>query len=95
VCSALEQGVAAIFGPGSGFTAHHVQSICDSKVRIPVEDSSGVELFCFGTKNLHSSSEKQIYNGYLPELFKKCNENEKEQSGLFTKMLTTVFHEKF
>ncbi len=32
VCAALEQGVAAIFGPGSGFTAHHVQSICDSKV---------------------------------------------------------------
>jgi len=31
VCSALEQGVAAIFGPSSSFSAHHVQSICDTK----------------------------------------------------------------
>jgi len=31
VCSALGKGVAAIFGPSSSFTAHHVQSICDAK----------------------------------------------------------------
>ena len=31
VCHTLSQGVAALFGPTSPFTAHHVQSICDSK----------------------------------------------------------------
>ena len=31
VCHSLSQGVAALFGPTSPFTAHHVQSICDSK----------------------------------------------------------------
>lgn len=31
VCHSLSQGVAALFGPNSPYTAHHVQSICDSK----------------------------------------------------------------
>ena len=31
VCHSLTQGVAALFGPNSPYTAHHVQSICDSK----------------------------------------------------------------
>ncbi|XP_023349760.1 glutamate receptor ionotropic, kainate 2 isoform X2 [Eurytemora carolleeae] len=31
VCAAMSQGVAALFGPSSSFTAHHVQSICDAK----------------------------------------------------------------
>merc|ERR550532_3389913 len=31
VCHTLSQGVAALFGPNSPFTAHHVQSICDAK----------------------------------------------------------------
>ena len=31
VCHSLGQGVAALFGPNSPYTAHHVQSICDSK----------------------------------------------------------------
>ena len=31
MCHTLSQGVAALFGPTSPFTAHHVQSICDSK----------------------------------------------------------------
>ena len=31
MCHSLSQGVAALFGPNSPYTAHHVQSICDSK----------------------------------------------------------------
>ena len=31
MCHSLTQGVAALFGPNSPYTAHHVQSICDSK----------------------------------------------------------------
>ena len=31
MCHTLSQGVAALFGPTSPFTAHHVQAICDSK----------------------------------------------------------------
>lgn len=30
VCKALEIGVAGLFGPQSGVTASHVQSICDN-----------------------------------------------------------------
>jgi ionotropic glutamate receptor len=30
VCKALESGVAGLFGPQSGPTASHIQSICDT-----------------------------------------------------------------
>ncbi len=30
VCKTLETGIAGLFGPQSGVTASHIQSICDS-----------------------------------------------------------------
>lgn len=56
VCSALKLGVAAMFGPTSSLTAHHVQSICDTK-EVPHLETR----WDFNTKNVRKPFSINLY----------------------------------
>ena len=72
VCKALDSGIAAIFGPQSGGTSAHVQSICDTleiphvetryvRVEVAVLNRKSIALFRWDYRTVREDYSLNLY----------------------------------